>query len=148
MFCPVQLLSLPMYVKHAFSSIVSLTLTLLYGRPGDVTNPSTFEHVAEKFFHGSVADRATEEQTLDSVRRNVAQSWHGQQEASKPARTTTERGHFRRSASPPLVISPRGCIPVLAGVSWRDAEIINVISIACEPSANRGSLFPALNKFE
>lgn len=85
-------------VKHAFPSIVSLTLTLLYGHAGDVTNPSTFEHVAEKFFHGSVADRATEEQTLDSVRRNVAQSWHGQQEASEPATATERPGSFQTAS--------------------------------------------------
>ena len=57
----------------------------LYRFAGYVTNPSTFEHVTEEFFHGSVADRAAEEEALDSVGRDVAQSRHGKQEAPKPA---------------------------------------------------------------
>jgi len=43
------------------------------------------EHVAEQFFHRSVADRAAEEQVLDAFRRDKSQQRQQQQQSTKPA---------------------------------------------------------------
>jgi len=45
----------------------------------------TLEHVAEKFFHRSVADRATEKQILDAFWRYKSQQRQQQQQPTKSA---------------------------------------------------------------
>ena len=49
----------------------------------------TLEHVAEQFFHRSVADRAAEKQILDALRRNNSQQRQQQQQPTKPAAVGT-----------------------------------------------------------